>query len=418
MTEEKKKKAPGTLSPPPNEFWENELEVNTKRGLEDLETPEKKRGWVNKLTGREIEVLRIALCHEDRGSVRKNKDLIAMTPDEELLPYVMVKLFGNYKSKIAVFSIGQELLPEEMLKRCWIKEAEYDKWALLYCIYQLNYYDLRLIFHFDKIHKSGFARMKLKKTPKRPAQSLGDFLQTKDVQKLLEEFDKKKNDGRTCKLGNVVPFESRHFLFIRRAERPDHILQEGGIVYGHRLEWITLDFEDTAKRVNISSKSGDVPLEIANILATKHFGTPCEYENDREITYAKQLVHFLDELRKGEAPNMKFVELVLANSPLKGAPKVKITDPASNSIGGAITEFEKAIGNVLEKVDRIESIKVLFKKKRVSLIFEQQESDPQEYIVRYSDQRLNALERQAFENEMMDDHSIPILSTEKRFKDQ
>ncbi|HOO93900.1 MAG TPA: hypothetical protein PKX94_10535, partial [Opitutales bacterium] len=238
----KKKKVPGTMSTRPREFWENELEVDTKRGLEELETPKKKREWVNRLTGREIEVLRIALAHEDRGSVRKNKDLIALTPDEELLPYVMVKLFANYKSKIAVFSIGQEVLPEIMLARCRKKEDDFDKCALLYCIYQLNYYDLRLIFHFDKIHKSGFARMKLKKTPKHPGQPLGDFLKTKEVQTQLEEFDKKKNDGRTCKLGNVVPFEKRHFLFIRRAERPDHILQDGGIVYGHRLEWITLDF--------------------------------------------------------------------------------------------------------------------------------------------------------------------------------
>ena len=81
MSEVKKKKVPGTMSAPPKEFWENELEVNTKRGHEELETPEKKREWVNKLTGREIEVLRIALAHEDRGSVRKNKDLIASTPD-------------------------------------------------------------------------------------------------------------------------------------------------------------------------------------------------------------------------------------------------------------------------------------------------------------------------------------------------
>ena len=418
MADAEKKSSSGAMGPPVNEFWENELEVGTQQGHSDLETEEKKRKWINKLTGRQIEILRIALCHSDYGSVRKNKSAIGSTPDDELFPFVMVTHFASYKSKIAVFSIGQEVLPENMLDICRIKEDDYDKTALLFAIYLQNYLNLRLIFHFDKIHKSGFARMKLKRTPKRPAESLEDFLQTKKVDALLAEFDKKKNDDRSCKLGNVVTFEGRPFLFIRRAERPDHILQDGGIVYGHRLEWITLDFEATAKRVNISSNSVSVPLEIANLLASKYFDASCEYENDREITYTKQLVRFLDELRKGAAPNMTFVELVLVNSPLKGAPKIKITDPASNSIGGAVTEFEKAIGGVLKNVDRVESIKVHFKKKRVAVIFEQQESNPDEYIVRYSDHRLNVMERRAFESEMMDNHAIPVLSTEKRFKDQ
>ena len=224
MADAKKKISPGAMGPPVKEFWENELEVGTQQGHRDLETEEKKRKWVNRLTGREVEVLRIALCHTDQGSVRKNKDSIISTPDDELFPYVMVKLFANYKSKIAVFSIGQEVLPEEMLDRCRKKGDDYDKCALLFAIYLQNYLNLRLIFHFDKIHKTGFARMKLKKTPKRPAEAIGDFLQTKKVEALLAEFDKKKNDDRSCKLGNVVTFEGRPFLFIRRAERPDHIL--------------------------------------------------------------------------------------------------------------------------------------------------------------------------------------------------
>lgn len=418
MADPKIKLAPGAKSAPPKEFWEEELEVNVQAGWDNLHDDEKKRAWIGRLTGRQIEVLRRALCLSDLGSVRKNKSSLEVCDNGELHPYVMVTHFAKFKSKIAVFSIGQDVLSDEMLEISRIKEDEYDKIALLFAIYLRNYLDLRLVFHFDKIHKSGFARMKLTGTHKTPAYPFGDFLKTGTVKAILAEYDKKKNDGRTCKLGNVAPYNKRLFVFIRRAERPEHIIHDGGIVYGHKIEWITLDFEAMAKRVNISSESVDVPVEIANLMASKYFGSPCEYENDRDISYAKQLERYLEELRKGAADGMTFVELVIANSPLKGAPKVKITDPASNSIGGAVTEFEKAFGNVLQKIDRVESIKVLFKKKRVSLIFEQQETSPSEFIVRYSDHRLNALERRVFENEMTEQHGISILSTEKRFKDQ
>ena len=213
----------------------------------------------------------------------------------------------------------------------------------------------------------------------------------------------------------MIPHDGRFLVFIRRAERPDHILGSEGVVHGYRPEWIILDFEEGAKRVRISSISVSVPLEIANRIASEYYGAPCEYENEAEITYAKQIAVSLRTLASAKDEEVRLVELVVRNSPHDGSPKLKITDPDSNCIGDGVAHFEKAVGKLLDSVEEIESVKVSFRKKRVSLIFEPLEEKDKD-VVRYSDHRLNANERKLFENYMKDTHEIPVLSTEKRFK--
>ena len=210
--------------------------------------------------------------------------------------------------------------------------------------------------------------------------------------------------------------DEHQLVFIRRAERPDLVLRKGGIIHGYRPEWIILDFADSAKRVDISSVSVSVPLEIANRLVSSYFGRSCEYENESQITFAKQLERFLDIIRNEKAGELLLVEVVVLNSPLEGSPKIKITDPDSHPIGDAIGHFEKAVGGILSEIENIESIKVYYHNKRVSLIFEKIEDEEDKYVVRYSDHRLNATERRTFEDYLRDTHGITILSTEKRFK--
>ncbi|HPS03384.1 MAG TPA: hypothetical protein PLA90_17735, partial [Candidatus Sumerlaeota bacterium] len=78
-----------------------------------------------------------------------------------------------------------------------------------------------------------------------------------------------------------------------------------------------------------------------------------------------------------------------------------------------------AVGGLLDHLNHIESIKVLFAGKRVSVIFAHEEKQAEdEFTVRYSDHRLNVFQRQEFEHYMRQEYGIPILSTEKRFKKQ
>jgi len=400
---------------PPEEFWENDLEMATERlrgkAAEDGFLDE----WVGARTGRQAGVLCRNLGLGGTGSTRTQKELLRSC-NGDLLPYVLVEHFAKYKSKVATTDLARGVLADDVLGTCRVKEDDFDKTALLFAIYNAGWANLRLVFHLDKIHKSGFARMRLKQDVRHPDQPFGEFLQPETVARVLADFDRAGADGRQSELKDIVAHDGRRLVFIRRSERPDLILQSTHVVHGYRPEWIILDFEDGAKRVNISSVSVKAPLRIADRLATAYFHKPCEYENESQVTYAKQIERLLHLLQRGEPEELALVEIVVANSPLDGSPKLKITDPESNPIGEAIAHFEKVVGGILADIEHIESIKVHYRKKRISLIFEKLDGATDKYVVRYSDHRLNALERRLFEEHMRDTHSIPVLSTEKRFK--
>lgn len=400
---------------PPREFWESDLEMALDLVLARTEQDGFRDEWVSRRTGRQADVLCLNLGLDGTGSARRKKELLRSCGDE-LLPYILVDQFGKYKSKVAAADFGKGVLAGDVLDICRKNEDEFDTAALLFALYNRDWADLRLVYHLDKIHKTGFARMRLKQNPRRPKEPLQAFLQPATVEGIVKDFDKAKGDGRQGEFKSVVVHDGHCLVFIRRAERPDLVLKAGGVVHGYRPEWIILDFADGAKQVNISSTSVSVPLEIANRVASGCFGQPCEYENESQVTYAKQMERFLEQLRNATSGELLLVELVVSNSPLDGSPKLKITDPDSNPIGEAIGHFEKAVGRILSDIENIESVKVYYRKKRVSLIFEKVEDSEDEYVVRYSDHRLNALERRSFEDHLRDVHGIPVLSTEKRFK--
>jgi hypothetical protein len=405
-------------SGPSKEFWEDDLEFGLEPILAAVQQNGHVQEWIDRRTGRQLGILCTALGVPGDGSTRKKRAAV-QGQDEGLTPYLLVERFTQYKSKVAVTDFARAVLPQETLQACQKDEdgKDYDTAALMFAIYLRKWSDLRLVYHLDKIHKTGFARMKLQDTPRRPQQEFKDFLQAKSVKTILAEFDKARGDGLTSEFKDVIVHDKRHLVFVRRANRPDHLVKRtGGVMHGYKSEWIILDFDDGAKHVNISSVSVDVPLEIANRLASGYFGKQVEYDNESRVTYTKQVHRFLGQVKDVKAGVLVLVEVVAGNSPLDGAPKIKISDPGSGSVGTAVGHFEKAIGGFLADIEHLESIKVLFHKKRVSLLFEKVEDTDGEYVVRYSDHRLNAGERREFEKHMEDTHGIAVLSTEKRFK--
>jgi len=294
-------------------------------------------------------------------------------------------------------------------------EDDPDKTALLFAIYNRRWADLPLVLHLDKVHKKGFARMELRGRPRKPKQRFEAFLTEDSLKTVLAAFDMSRRDSLTSELMSVIPQDGRILAFIRRAERPDHLVRAGGdVVHGYRSEWIILCFADNAERVDISSVSIDVPLEIANGIASAYLGEECEFDNACVLTDPDQIEAFLAEVRRISDGPLVLVEFVCKQSPLAGSPGIRLRHDNGTSVGDAIAHFEKAIGTV--RLEDIQSVKVMFRKKRVSLILEESEEDANAIVVRYSDHRLNARERVAFEDHMRDEYGITVLSTEKRFK--
>lgn len=402
-----------TFAPPPPDFWEDDLEMPVEQALRRVSGDAFRREWIGKLTGRQLEVLCRSLGFDATRIKEKRAALGAC--NGELVPFCLTDQFARHKGKFAIADLAATVLPADIVDICRCKdEDEFDTRALLYAMLFADPEHLKTLFHLDKIHKSGFARMTLKKKPRKPKAGFEEFLTIDRVTKVVAAFDKKQRDGRQSQVKNVVRHHHHHLVFIRRPERQLCIMQAGKIQHGHRAEWIILDFADSAKRVNISSDSNEVPLRIANEIASAYFAKPVEYDNECEITYEKQIQNLLNRLKAGNCDGMQLVELDVHGTPLHGV-DMRLRNEDPDLVRRAIASLERDHGHFTANLDQIAHVKIVYLDKRVEIKFEPLDVTEEQYVVRYMDHRLNAALRRRFEDFMRDTHGIPVLSTEKRF---
>jgi hypothetical protein len=399
---------------PAREFWENELEMSIDGALSRLDHPDEISGWVATRTGRQLDVLCRVLDLSDATRIKDKRAALAGC-NGQLTPFYLTDQFARRKGRFAVADLAASLLPADVVELCRGKEEEtYDTKALLYALLRVDPEHFKTLFHLDKIHKSGFARMTLKQKVRQPDTPFEKFLTRKQAAQVLKSFDRQKRDQRESQLKNIIQHHHHHLVFIRRPEREQYILRDGRIHHGHRVEWIILDFADNARRVNISSDSNEVPLQIANALASAYFGKDVEYDNECQITYEKQIHNLLDALKAGTCDGLRLVDLESQCSAVHGV-DLRLSHHDADVMQRAIAALERDYRSLTAHIDRIVKLKVVYLSKRIDLKFEKLDGGPDEYIVRYMDHRLNASVRKRFEDFMRDTHGIPILSTEKRF---
>lgn len=397
------------VNAPPPEFWENDLEMGLGLLLPEIERDDARNDWIAHLNGRQMEMVCAALQLPVEERVRERRETLRGV-NGQLVPFWLVDRFAYMKSRVAVVDFARKKLPSTLVNDCRINDEDHDTKALLFALYGNNPSDLREVFHLEKIQKTGFARMSLATSVKQPETSFQEFLTPDRIRSLLALFDLEKKDKRSSEFRDIVVDDERPLLFIRRAERPGLIVKTIGVEHGFQPEWIILDFSKDARRVRISSASPTVPLEIANCLANAYFGTTCEYVNEYEEVHGAQLRRLLKQLAAGQADALEFVGISLKISPLDGSSKLVLSDDIS--IRRAVYHFSQAVGDILTEIVNIRGITVLYRGKRVGLVFNAVPDD--RFVVRYTDQRLNTKERASFEQLMRDDHGITILSTEKR----
>lgn len=423
--------ATAVMAPPDAElnrlYWEDDLEMPLARPLEWATSRRFMKGWAGKLDGRVASVL--CWCLGESGLEKldeKRKFLRANWP--ALRDYYLVEAFAFRKSKVAVQDVAlmSNVLPKHVLELCEMKSGDYDPKSLLFALYRESPEHLRLVFHLDKIHKAGFARMVLPKPPRAPQHPIGEFAQPAKIESLLDEYNQSRRDHRPCELKRILDVGGGHTLiFIRRPHRNQHILPEDGrsastkVVHGYSPEWIVLDFYNNARTVGISSVSNDAPLGLANCIASAYFGVQCEYVNQCSTTYPAQITRLLNALKAGNCTGIDLLQFQLRHGPFKGSPALEIGPADPVAITKAIADLEANYQELFGEISNVEKIKVEYMDKKVEIRFEQEESEesgPPVFVVRYFDHRLNLQQRYRFEEFMRKEHGIEILSTEKRFK--
>jgi len=389
------------------DFWQEELDI-IPVDMKDIGD-----GHLNgKINARVMAFLEKRYKIPAEISLKEKKERLSR--DQSALGEVLCVLkFAKRKTDIAIISIAEKELSQEELSKCKDRNDEYDRIALLFAVYAKDPVYFKYIHLIEKIHRSGFAQMVLPEKKESPKSDWDVFMTRENIQSLLDEYETRRGERNKSRCRDILPFSGRHLAFIVRGEREDYLVRDGKNLFGHRPEWIILDFEKDAKRVRISSLTTDVSLDIANRVASRFYGESCVYENEKTFTNVAVIEEFLDRVCFNDPLTLPLVEIAVKQSPLKGSPKFKISDSDSQPIGAAIKQFNEKIGDLLKSIDIIDSIKVLFKH-RITLLFEQDSEDPDLFVVRYSDSRLNAVERVEFEKFLAEEFDIHVHSTEKR----
>jgi hypothetical protein len=402
------------------EFWENDLEMGLEPWLGMVGDRNYMRGWAEDLTKRQLQVLCESLGLDGGGRLQDQRDAV-LGCDGQLTPYFLVDRFNYRRSKFATADYAAAVLPAKVVEDCRSGENGFDTLALLFALYRNDPAHLRTVYHLERIHSTGFARMKLKGNVRRPEKSFAESLTPKVVERVLLEFDRDENDGRTSEFKNIVPYGEHHLIFIRREEQRSMLIKSRHAIHAFKPDWIVLGFRENGKGVDISSRSTTLPVKIANWLASAYFGGKQEYDNEVQVTYEQQIIKFLDRLRRDRSIDDGFtlVEVSVRNSPLDGSPGLRISSEDCESIAESIRHFEKAVAQIMDKVALVKSIKVLFADKRVMMKFEPVEGVEHGYVVRYQDAVLNAKEREAFLSKLREEpYGLRVLSTEKQHKRQ
>jgi hypothetical protein len=257
-------KPPEASSPglPPSDFWEDRLEIRADpiaayRSQNEIER------WLNNRARTEVAVLRALVgLPVDAKRNERRADLVRYA--DELRRFVPVSVFGLYKSTLATVEVAEDCVSEQLRALAVNSEGTYDKSALLFAIYDHSLEKLEKVFFLDKLHRVGLARMKLRRTPRRPKRTLMEFLGSEELKKLLERFDRDRRDRRRSQLRGAFERDGGCLVYIRRPHKEARLLIGDRLRHGHRADWIVLEFRGGGRFLNVASHGKRASFEIAD----------------------------------------------------------------------------------------------------------------------------------------------------------
>lgn len=395
-------------------FWGDRLEVGTELIQQQLTDDEFMERWSTALGPRRRAIL-VDQLGLDPGNGKKQARSEILDRRDELLPFLLVDAAASGKRTYAILEVARAKLAPADVERCRKKEGEenFDRNALMWLLYLDDPEHLELVFRLDQCQKRGFARMVLPRLPRTNGVDASKFFRKANLQKILTGYEEENKTRRQSFCAGVLHDGGNYQVFIKRDTKENFVSHGAKNTWGCDREWIILDVEPDLRRISICSISPDVPLLLANRIASSFFGKDVEYQNDTIETGADQISAFLGSLAMQQG-TLPLVELTAKNCGLDGSPQLRLNDQHNESIGPALQQFAAAFGNPLDHLGDIESIKVHAFKKRVKMIFEPVEGDEESFVVRYADQPLNGGQRREFEQMMEQEYGITVLSTEKR----
>jgi hypothetical protein len=390
------------------EYWQNQLEVPLADALVRTEEPAFFSTWVG-LMGpacRRVLARQLGLPPNiPTPSLQKT----ALRFRAELVPLVLVDAAMAGKRRSAIVEVARAVLGPADLEEARAGNG-HDRRALGWALYVHGASNLLRVFHVDRVHRRGVARMALAEHPATAASNRPDAFCRAAVDAILSDCQRDRGLVGLQPRTETLTTAEQHIAFFRWPRKSAFVVRGGDNVFGYERQWVVLAFSRDFWRVRIASDPGEAAARIAERIAGSVFGHPVRYVNESIATPLETADRFVASLLD-ERAEMALVEAEVRTHEQQGAPLVRVHGCGDASIAAELRQLQLAFGDEVTRAARLGAVKVVAFGKRVRMVFEPAFGDG--VIVRYSDQVLAPDERDAFERRMRDAHGITVLSTEK-----
>lgn len=396
---------------PNRRFWEYDLELPIERLMNEYSDVTSRQNWLESLSGRQITILYAASRNTDFADDMPLSDMRKALLDgsDELFNYYLVNRFNHAKLETAVSDIAKEILSDDLLEFCLVKNNKYDKKSLLFALFSRKPDALKNIYHYDKIHKKGFAAFVLLNPPRQREQSFEGYVFSCPIDKILEKYDANLGDGFESKLQDLFFHNGRIYLFIRRASDEDVLLNSDQLLHGHKPEWTIIDFSANGHQANICAKCPQKSAFIANELIRNYFEKDLKFTDATDVNFSKQVERFIRHSASHQTPELKLFEIKFKSPYLHNNTEIVISSCPHDSIAEDLNVIQSAVGDVLSDIAAVSSIKVLYQNKRITLYFRCLDETCDHIRICYSEHVLDKNARESFKSWMRETYGLKIL---------
>ncbi|APR98640.1 hypothetical protein [Wolbachia endosymbiont of Folsomia candida] len=393
---------------PNREFWESSLEMHVDHWQNSFQSEEIRKNWLYSLHGRQLDVI-FQYHFQDlalqKHAVQQQRKML-IDCSELLLNYYLLSHLSHSKLESAVVEVACFNLDKELIEKFLCKNNKHDKKSLIFVLFHTNPELIKDVFHFDRIQKKGFSSFILQSPPRQMKIPFKNFLSKEVVHELLQGYDTEKDDGFETELQGFFYHQDRIYVLIRRASDKDLLFNSNRIIHGYRPDWIIFDFSLHGNQVNLSAKNFNESLKIANSITSRYFETECLFASMKDHNSALLITAFLQSSIGGADPNICPFEVKFRSTHLKkDTYLVMVTNPV-NSIAQELQILKLTLQ---QDNSFVESIRIMFQHKKITLFFKKNQHDPNYIIVYYSEHVLNKKERESFKLLMKETYGLTIL---------
>ncbi|BET29058.1 MULTISPECIES: hypothetical protein [Wolbachia] len=382
--------------------------------LTSFQDEEIRKNWLYSLSGRQLNVIfQYSFAHKQNGqlfefqkhddiSVQEQRKMLIGCSDS-LFNYYLLSHFNHSKLESAVVEVARSVLAEELIANFLCKNNKHDKKSLVFALFHSDPELIKCVYHFDKVQKRGFSSFTLQNSPRQMKTPFKNFISKEVTYRLLKEYDAEKDDGFETQLQGFFYHQNRIYVFIRRASDKDLLFNSNRIIHGYRPSWIILDFSLHGNQVNLCAKDFNESLKIANSIVSNYFECECLFIDMKDQNCTLLVATFLKSSIEGTDPNICLFEVKFRSTQLKKDTYLVVVTNPVNSIARELQMLKLTIE---QDNSLVESIRIVFLEKKVTLFFKRNEHYT---IIYYSEHILNKKEREDFKSLMKETYGLTIL---------